>query len=162
MVNFKILQIFIITTTLVQQNYASSGEVMGCGGFVKSNKNNIDLSRIQISLYEKRNNIQRYNRYLKQYLYKYIVYKGFFQKIILYTYNSKSRKVDSTDCAPNNGYFFLPLSPDDKGVFLLKVQHSYIQLFYYFKNSFLIYIFFIIYPRHSHREDGKLNLRNLK
>ena len=33
---------------------------MGCGGFVKSNKNNIDLSRIQISLYEKRNNIQRY------------------------------------------------------------------------------------------------------
>ena len=54
MVNFKILQIFIITTTLVQQNYASSGEVMGCGGFVKSTKSNIDLSRITIGLFEKR------------------------------------------------------------------------------------------------------------
>lgn len=29
-------------------------EVLGCGGFVKSSKSNIDLSRIQIGLFEKR------------------------------------------------------------------------------------------------------------
>ena len=30
------------------------------------------------------------------------------------------RNVESTDCAPNNGYYFLPLSPDDRGAFILK------------------------------------------
>ena len=30
------------------------------------------------------------------------------------------RKVESTDCAPNNGYYFLPLSPDDRGLYVLK------------------------------------------
>ncbi len=30
------------------------------------------------------------------------------------------RKVESTDCAPNNGYYFLPVSPDDRGSFVLK------------------------------------------
>ena len=30
------------------------------------------------------------------------------------------RKVESTDCAPNNGYYFLPVSPDDRGTFVLK------------------------------------------
>ena len=28
--------------------------------------------------------------------------------------------MESTDCAPNNGYYFLPLSPDDRGLFVLK------------------------------------------
>ena len=39
--------------------HADSGEVMGCGGFVQSSKSNIDLSRIQIGFYEKRNNVLR-------------------------------------------------------------------------------------------------------
>ena len=30
------------------------------------------------------------------------------------------RNVESTDCAPNNGYYFLPISPDDRGAFVLK------------------------------------------
>jgi hypothetical protein len=34
--------------------------------------------------------------------------------------NFDFRNVESTDCAPNNGYYFLPLSPDDRGVFVLK------------------------------------------
>lgn len=37
----------------------ATGEVMGCGGFVKSSKN-IDLSRIQIGLFEKKNGNLRY------------------------------------------------------------------------------------------------------
>ena len=40
--------------------HADSGEVMGCGGFVQSSKSNIDLSRIQIGFYEKRNNVLRF------------------------------------------------------------------------------------------------------
>ena len=28
--------------------------------------------------------------------------------------------MESTDCAPNNGYYFLPLSPDDRGPYVLK------------------------------------------
>ena len=57
----QICTLFVIfVLSILDSTFASSGEVMGCGGFVKSNKNNIDLSRIQISLYEKRNNIQRY------------------------------------------------------------------------------------------------------
>ena len=34
---------------------SGSGEVMGCGGFVKSSKSNIDLSRIQVALFAKQN-----------------------------------------------------------------------------------------------------------
>ena len=52
--------LLICVLSFLDLTSASSGEVMGCGGFVKSSKSNIDLSRIQISLYEKRNNIQRY------------------------------------------------------------------------------------------------------
>ena len=33
---------------------------MGCGGFVKSSKSNIDLSRINVGLYEKRGKSLRY------------------------------------------------------------------------------------------------------
>ena len=50
----------ILICTLIRQSYASSGEVMGCGGFVKSSKSNIDLSRINVGLYEKRGKSLRY------------------------------------------------------------------------------------------------------
>ena len=60
----------IFVMSILDSTIASSGEVMGCGGFVKSNKNNIDLSRIQISLYEKRNNIQRYRIDTRNMFYK--------------------------------------------------------------------------------------------
>ena len=56
---FRILLISVLSFLDVTR--ASSGEVMGCGGFVKSSKSNIDLSRIQVSLFEKRNSILRYD-----------------------------------------------------------------------------------------------------
>ena len=104
---FRILLISVLSFLDVTR--ASSGEVMGCGGFVKSSKSNIDLSRIQVSLFEKRNNILRYNISMPRNSYDWF-------HIIFFVF----RKVETTDCAPNNGYFFLPLSPDDKGSFLLK------------------------------------------
>jgi hypothetical protein len=58
MVKLKIL-LFYIVTSLLQGHFASSGEVMGCGGFVKSSKSNIDLSRINVGLYEQRGNSLR-------------------------------------------------------------------------------------------------------
>jgi hypothetical protein len=32
------------------------------------------------------------------------------------------RKAETTDCAPNNGYYFLPVSSEDRGQFVLKVN----------------------------------------
>ena len=58
MVKLKIV-LFYTVTILLQEHYASSGEVMGCGGFVKSSKSNIDLSRINVGLYEQRGNSLR-------------------------------------------------------------------------------------------------------
>ena len=100
---FRIILISVLS--ILDVTRASSGEVMGCGGFVKSSKSNIDLSRIQVSLFEKRNNILRYEVWMLESC-EGIDFTQFF---------SSFRKVETTDCAPNNGYFFLPLSPDDKG-----------------------------------------------
>lgn len=41
--------------------FSVANEVLGCGGFVKSSKSNIDLSRIQIALFEKRSANLRYH-----------------------------------------------------------------------------------------------------
>ena len=53
MAKLSVLLCYIVSL-LLQKTYAGSGEVMGCGGFVKSSKSNIDLSRINVGLYEKR------------------------------------------------------------------------------------------------------------
>ena len=44
----------------------------------------------------------------------------FFLTIFWQFFDFDFRNVESTDCAPNNGYYFLPLSPDDRGAFVLK------------------------------------------
>ena len=54
---FSTLLVALLSLAL---SHADSGEVMGCGGFVQSSKSNIDLSRIQIGFYEKRNNVLRF------------------------------------------------------------------------------------------------------
>ncbi|XP_078724820.1 BOS complex subunit NOMO1-like [Lampetra fluviatilis] len=63
---------------------AAAEDVLGCGGFVKSDID-INFSLIEIKLYTKQGNL------------KY-----------------------QTDCAPNNGYFMIPLY--DKGDFTLKIE----------------------------------------
>ena len=55
-----LLSTLLVALLSLGLSHADSGEVMGCGGFVQSSKSNIDLSRIQIGFYEKRNNVLRF------------------------------------------------------------------------------------------------------
>ncbi|XP_049779932.1 nodal modulator 3 [Schistocerca cancellata] len=63
---------------------ASGDEILGCGGFVKSDID-INFSDVEVKLYTKQGSLK-----------------------------------DQTDCAPNNGYYFLPLY--DKGEYVLKIH----------------------------------------
>ncbi len=45
----------LLVVLFVLLKFTLGSEVMGCGGFVKSTKSNIDLSRIQIALFAKQN-----------------------------------------------------------------------------------------------------------
>ncbi|XP_067008353.2 BOS complex subunit NOMO1 [Anabrus simplex] len=65
-------------------NGVFSEEILGCGGFVKSDIP-INMSQVQVKLYTKQGSLK-----------------------------------DHTDCAPNNGYYFLPLY--DKGEYILKID----------------------------------------
>ncbi|KAF5281325.1 hypothetical protein FQR65_LT02955 [Abscondita terminalis] len=69
---------------LLQLLKVKSGDVLGCGGFIKSHVS-VDFSQIEIKLYTKQGIIK-----------------------------------DKTSCAPNNGYYFIPLY--DKGDYILKLQ----------------------------------------
>lgn len=76
--------VWIISVLLVIFSNCEAGDVLGCGGYVRSDVE-INYSQVGIKLYTKQGNL------------KY-----------------------ETECAPNNGYYFIPLY--DKGEYILKVS----------------------------------------
>ena len=91
--SFDIFTMLLITASIFSLNLLTlvhGQDVMGCGGFIHSQKN-IDFSRIQVELYMHAAQPQG---------------------------GGTMRRVGSTDAAPNNGYYFIPV--EEAGEYLLK------------------------------------------
>ena len=61
--SFSVLGLFFTIFGLLTSSVVGQ-DVVGCGGFVRTNKNNIDVTRIQVALFNKKNGNLRFTKLL--------------------------------------------------------------------------------------------------
>lgn len=98
---------------LIVSVYTSS-DIVGCGGFLKSQMA-IDFSKVNVKLYVNLHTglpVDCSSCWLKIFFLTTPRYD--------FRYTNQGTLKESSDCAPTNGYYFIPLS--DKGEYTLKIE----------------------------------------